>query len=78
MNFTKVLDLQIFAKALGLEFDVTKIGECYFINIYAENDVDYELNVTANDSSYDTFMFVYYKLKARYRAMLMKMKTLPF
>ena len=77
MNFTKVLDLQIFAKALGLEFDVTKIGEVYFINIYAENDVDYELNVTANDSSYDTFEFVYDKLKARYEAISVG-ETVPF
>lgn len=74
---TKVLDLQIFAKAIGLEFDVTKIGEVYFINIYAENDVDYELNVTANDSSYDTFEFVYDKLKARYESISVG-ETVPF
>jgi len=77
MDFTKVLDLQIFAKAIGLEFDVTKIGECYFINIYAENDVDYELNVTANDSSYDDFEFVYDKLKARYESISV-VETVPF
>ena len=77
MDFTEVLDLQIFAEAIGLEFDATKIGEVYFINIYAENDVDYELNVTANDSSYDTFEFVYDKLKARYESISV-VETVPF
>ena len=76
MDFTKVLDLQIFAKALGLEFDVTKIGEVYFINIYAENDVDYELNVTEFYNN-DDFEFVYDKLKARYESISV-VETVPF
>ena len=76
MDFTKVLDLQIFAKAIGLEFDVTKSGEVYFINIYAENDVDYELNVTEFYNN-DDFEFVYDKLKARYESISV-VETVPF
>lgn len=82
---TKVLDIQIFAQALGLECDTYKTEEGnYIINIYADNDIDWEIRLNSDgedypeDRLYIPLEYAYNKLKARYDLSINTQVDCPF
>lgn len=82
---TKVLDIQIFARALGLECDTykTEVGN-YIINIYADDDIDWEIRLNSDgedypeDRLYIPLEYAYNKLKARYDLSINTQVVCPF
>ena len=82
---TKVLDIEIFARALELECDTYKTEEGnYIINIYADDDIDWEIRLDSNGEDYpeDRFFipleYAYNKLKARYDLSINTQVVCPF
>lgn len=82
---TKVLDIQIYARALGLEYDTYRTEEGnYIINIYADDDIDWEIRLNSDGEDYpeDRFYipleYAYNKLKARYDLVVNLNVACPF
>lgn len=82
---TKVLDVQILARALWLECDTYKTEEGnYIINIYADNDIDWEIRLDSNGEDYPednlfvSLDYAYNKLKARYDLSINTQVECPF